>query len=64
MRQIKNVRMNLCQYQINKVASCKIPKARPRTYIKLKGVFSGLIFCAAYIRTFGFSNVKTKKILS
>ena len=29
-----------------------------------KEIFSGLIFCAAYIQTFEFSNVKTEKTIS
>ena len=58
-RKATNARMNMCQYQIHKVVTwCKIPKACSRTYIFQKGFLLG--FCAAYVRTFEFSNVKTE----
>ena len=37
MRQIEIVQMNLHQYQIHKVISCKIPKASLSTYIFQRG---------------------------
>ena len=54
--------MNLRQYQIHKVTSCKTPKTSPIYFSK--GIFSELIFCAPYNRTLEFSNVKIEKRIS
>ena len=42
MRQVEIVQMNLRQYQIHKVTSCKTPKTSPRTYIFQRGFLMGL----------------------
>ena len=42
MHQVDIVQMNLRQYQVHKVTSCKIPKASPRTYIFQRGFLVGL----------------------
>ena len=58
MIQVENEGMNLHQYQINK-------ELKPtKGLIFVRGIFSGLIFCAAYIRTFEFSNVNIEKRIS
>ena len=46
---------------MQKVTYCKIPKASSKTS---KKIFSGLIFCAIYNRTFEFSNLKIEKRIS
>ena len=62
MRQVENVRMNLRQYQIHEVV-CN-SESQPKDLYDSKGIFSGLIFCADYNRTFEFSNVKIDKRIS
>ena len=48
MRQVEIVQMNLRQYQIHKVTSCKIPKPSPRTYI-FQSEFLVLLYSALLI---------------
>ena len=48
MRQVEIVQMNLRQYQIHKVTSCKIPKPSPRTYI-FQSEFLVLLYSALII---------------
>ena len=58
MSQVENVGMNLHQYQINK-------ELKPiQGLIYVRWIFSELIFDAAYIRTFEFSNVNIEKRIS
>ena len=39
-------------------------ESQPKDLYLSTGIFSGLIFCAVYIRTFEFSNVKIEKRIS
>ena len=42
----------------------KNSESQPRNLYFSKGIFSGLVLCAAYIQTFEFSNVKIEKRIS
>ena len=56
------MRMNLRQYQIHNVEENS--ESHPKDLYFSKGIFSGLIFSAAYIQTFEFSNAKIEKRIS
>ena len=59
IRCVLNLHPNLRQYQIHNVVQNS--ESQPKDLYFSKGIFSGLIFCAAYVRTFEFSNVKIEK---
>ena len=48
MRQVEIVQMNLCQYEINKITLCEIPKASPMTFTFQRG-FLVRVYSVAYI---------------
>ena len=54
------MRMSLRQYQTYNVAQNS--ESQPKDSYFSKGIFSGLIVCATYNRTFKFSNVKIGRI--
>ena len=64
MRQAEIVQMNLCQFQIHKVTSCKIPKVSPRTYIFQGGFLVGLYSVPLMFERLNFSNVEIEKRIS
>ena len=61
IRCVLNLHPNLRQYQIHNVVQNS--ESQPKDLYFSKGIFSGLIFCAAYIRTFQFSNLNIEKEL-
>ena len=62
IRCVLNLHPNLRQYQIHNVVQNS--ESQPKDLYFSKGIFSGLIFCATYNRTFEFSNVKIEKRIS
>ena len=64
MHQVDIVQMNLLQYQVHKVTSCKIPKASPRTYIFQRGFLVGLHSVPLLFKRLIFSSLKIEKRIS
>ena len=62
MRQVE-IEMNLRQFQIHKVTSCKILKASPRTYIFQRGFLVGLYSVPLMFKRLNFQMWKSIKEL-
>ena len=64
MHQVDIVQMNLRQYQVHKVTSCKISKASPRTYIFQRGFLVGLYSVPLLFKRLIFSSLNIEKRIS
>ena len=63
MRQVEIVQMNLRQYQIHKVTSCKIPKASPWTSFFQRGFLVGLYSVPLIFKRLNFQMCRLRKEL-